>query len=793
MKHNRILLTCMLWVTLAIGANAANHATPPVIDVVIEVIHVNDDDDSAAGANEVIDFNEVDTDSGELSKVTITLKKLLDQESVDKYGSGKLKAVITGKNYVRIWKNADRSELITLSDKTIFVKDVSIGMTQDYVEIFYVEGIKHTITKEDVIIEAGYTVDTAEIAKDTAKTGVWQVDLDVDSENKAIPWNKKDFTRGIDDTADAIEASIEDNHPGKIYFTGTQPDVDGDGVPDWGDGYGVAGGKFIDKGQFLPVVVELPEPYDMSLAKVQFGYTLSPLLTSTPAEGAVWTIPSAGMRLWKKDAIEERTSDDLIKPDAAGIIKWSDLAGSSRKVTLYIEAVSDGDFYGRKELKITVTGDGPTSVEDKVFVHILPLKLMAHKRGSIQNPGALISGKEVVTIENADLDQFDHEDNARALTPADVSNSELQDARKNRSNGQKLTAGALEFDNDFVKLYCDSSLIPKDTKLTIEVEIVSPAGTKAISTDKIFFYTKDGNKVDLSQLKLANAEIPTSGVMHDLFNKSRGIFVELGDLGSASENSGQTEINHLKECTVRLQINGNTSMDAIKLKRGGFWIYDRTSNIGLSFNDGVVDFKTTGAVDKLDEGVMLYGPYETKSGRPGVNDDKTKNKGPTPAGWWMLTERTGSSDSGSFAWRGNKWMRSGDTQSDRTKFPYPLTDPKADVGKDQTPRVYQGGYSIWNVAGHFVAGQRIYDPATDGETRPIPLMFKFDLIKMLNSQTKRDAIQIHPDGHNDGTLGCIGLQIYQEAIRTNYLLKQFRAIPISVRGTPSNSWNTPPE
>ena len=430
---------------------------------------------------------------------------------------------------------------------------------------------------------------------------------------------------------------------------------------------------------------------------------------------------------------------------------------------------------------------------DKVAIQTMDL--IAHKRGTIDKPGAQISGKEVVTIENADLDQFDHEDNMRTLTPADVTNIQLQDARKNRSSGQKLTAGALQFDNDFVKLYCDGSLIPKDTKLTIEFEIVSPTGTEGISAENIFFYTKDGNHVQLSQLTLANTEIPTSGVMHDLFDKNRGLFLELGDLGSASVNAAQTEINHLKECTVKLKINGITTMEGIKVRRGGFWIYDRTSNNGLSFHDGIVTFKNDGALDKLNDGIMLFGPYEIKSGQRDCNDDKIKNKGPTPAGWWMLTERTGSSDGGSFEWRENqhKWMRSGNTQSDRTKFPSPLSDPKADRNKDQSPRVYQGGYSIWNVTGHFEEEQRIYDPAVDGELRPIPLMFKFDLIKILTSQTVRDAIQIHPDGHNDGTLGCIGLQNYQEAIRTNFLLKQFRAIPISVRGAPSNSWNTPPK
>ena len=130
-------------------------------------------------------------------------------------------------------------------------------------------------------------------------------------------------------------------------------------------------------------------------------------------------------------------------------------------------------------------------------------------------------------------------------------------------------------------------------------------------------------------------------------------------------------------------------------------------------------------------------------------------------------------------------------QRDRTKFPYPLTSAKAVLGKDRSPKIYQGGYSLWDVAGHFEAGQRIYDPTTDGATSPTSTHFKFDLNQLQPSQTKRDNIQIHPDGHNDGTAGCIGLQNYQDAIRVNWLLKHFRATPIDVRRAPSNSFNAP--
>ncbi len=380
MKHNRILLTCMLWVTLAIGANAANHATPPVIDVVIEPIHVNDDDDSAAGANEVIDFNEVDTDSGELSKVTITLKKLLDQESVDKYGSGKIKAVITGKNYVRIWKNADRSELITLSDKTIFDKDVSIGMSQDYVKIFYLEGIEHTITKEDVIIEAGYTVDTAEIAKDTAKTGVWQVDMDVDSNNN----NAFDFS-GFDKAEDEIEFSQKQAQLGKVCIANNQRNPETERVPGWADGFNAAAPTEDDTlkdVQFVPVRINLEKPFDPRKTKIKFIYTASPPKSVTTAQipntqASNYVLPDGLGRLWKADATAKRNKESVVDDGhfipANEFIEWGKIA-QGNSADLYFECVRGST--AKESLKIEVT-EGNVVCEDYVNMSFESLEALS--------------------------------------------------------------------------------------------------------------------------------------------------------------------------------------------------------------------------------------------------------------------------------------------------------------------------------------------------------------------------------------------------------------------------------
>jgi len=448
------------------------------------------------------------------------------------------------------------------------------------------------------------------------------------------------------------------------------------------------------------------------------------------------------------------------------------------------------------------------------LVLLLPVDLVAHKRGTINTPGGRIQRPaegdyEAVTIENGDLDQFDNVANARVLTPADADNADLQDAKKNRvatQEGGNLGAVALANDDDFIKVYIEHG-IPDGLKFDAELELVEAAGTQKITKDKIFLYTKEGKAVDISTLKFTDSVIPSSGAMHDFFDKDRGLFVEIGDLGELASGRAlaEAERDHFKEITLRLKAKFQEVeiTPEVKIKRGGFWVYDRSRNSGLSLFDGKGHVKPNTNTLEVHDGKIITSWFETKNGQRGTSNESTSNKGPSPDGWYDLSERTAYSDDGTFEWRqAGYYKRSGNIQSDRTIFPLPLNEKKSDINKDRSPQIYQGGYSLWkgNIdgsstgEGHISSGdQRIYDPGVDGNTAPTSVKFKFDMQPDASTnRAGRSALQVHPDGHNDGTLGCIGLQSYQEALRVKFLMRHLRATGVDVRNQPTKSWNTPP-
>ena len=121
-----LLLGTFLPIQTILGVN---QPTPPGVSVKIAPIHVNDDDDTEAGSNDVIDINESDRDlgdgnEGEISEVRITLTKLANDESVEKYGAGTIKITLeSGRELIRLWKNGDRSEEIGVGSDGVIMEE----------------------------------------------------------------------------------------------------------------------------------------------------------------------------------------------------------------------------------------------------------------------------------------------------------------------------------------------------------------------------------------------------------------------------------------------------------------------------------------------------------------------------------------------------------------------------------------------------------------------------------------------------------------------------------------------
>ena len=233
-------------------------------------------------------------------------------------------------------------------------------------------------------------------------TTVYQVDLDIDSNN-----NHAFAFAGFDDAEDKIEASEKpdakgNKPPGKIVISSSLTNSDSDDVPDFADGFNLAvgSGKIInelahvsDTLQFVPVQVELKEPFNTATAKVKFTYdpASKPELSAdgiaftgsgTTEDPYVFHLNKGGMRLWRKKSTE-RTSclavpnGDFIPADTQ--INWTDIATESstpRVAKLYLEYIetSPAQAAGRRNFAVTAT-ENSAECKDTANITLLPVEV----------------------------------------------------------------------------------------------------------------------------------------------------------------------------------------------------------------------------------------------------------------------------------------------------------------------------------------------------------------------------------------------------------------------------------
>ncbi|MEO5367581.1 MAG: hypothetical protein H7831_14745 [Magnetococcus sp. WYHC-3] len=202
---------------------------------------------------------------------------------------------------------------------------------------------------------------------------VLKVDLDVDSDN--------DEGFGAPDRDPVLEDAIEadSTKPGK--FVGVNDDdSDGDGIPDYADGYnwdGASGTVAEQKDDastqddFIQLIVELPEPIDLSVANLKITYSDSdPASVTHSGTPAVWAPGSGKLRIWKKDGNQIRNKNsakatsnpgDYVPAGEYADVSKLGLSGSTRTVTLYVEGVDKSAVIGDQEIKIETDPDGAGS------------------------------------------------------------------------------------------------------------------------------------------------------------------------------------------------------------------------------------------------------------------------------------------------------------------------------------------------------------------------------------------------------------------------------------------------
>src|SRR5262249_54622980 len=140
-------------------------------------------------------------------------------------------------------------------------------------------------------------------------------------------------------------------------------DTDGDGIPDFADGYNLDGrsddalSQLDDRTegeQFVPIVLELPAPIDPTAALVRLTSGSDPLAVQVRTDdesGQMIYTPSVGrQRLWSEPGDHVRDGRDI--EDGGDYIvpirphKWSNLAASGREVTLWLEALAPSGYPG---------------------------------------------------------------------------------------------------------------------------------------------------------------------------------------------------------------------------------------------------------------------------------------------------------------------------------------------------------------------------------------------------------------------------------------------------------------
>jgi hypothetical protein len=97
------------------------------------------------------------------------------------------------------------------------------------------------------------------------------------------------------------------------------------------------------------------------------------------------------------------------------------------------------------------------------------------------------------------------------------------------------------------------------------------------------------------------------------------------------------------------------------------------------------------------------------------------------------------------------------------------------VGRNgaQLGYLQQGSYCQWATAGNRTAYTH------NGANPPSSIQFKFELVEAYEFTT-RTNLQIHPDGFNDGTAGCVGMQNYNDCCKIFFLLRHYYGTSLRV-------------
>lgn len=667
-------------------------------------------------------------------------------------------------------------------------------------ETFYVEGFKTGQVEFAAAITCG-------AQPSFATTKVYEVDLDIDSIN-----DNGYAAEGYDDGEDRIEASEKEENgvmkPGKVILATPFEDYDGDGIQDYAD-------STIPKKKFVPLKLHLKEPFEPKYTKITLDYEESkPELAVVPQGEVAPTVPDiskGGLRLWKKDAPTTRAEADHIESkDTDGELiehKWEDIIKNAakvsedkREVTLYLEYVDkeDPEVSGKKSITVTAKqgeGEEAAKCQDICNVTLTPIVIIAHEKGTHAAPGEKKAkrnggeyGYETVMMENGNS-QSSEESTER---DCDLS-GDLNAYRK--TNDRDLVKVVLKYPTK--RKLQGASLELLHDGMEVDGIKTTPATAVTINgASRIKFYKEDGTYIenpsnDLQIPDLGNP--PADRYLSKIVTDGEvTLFIEGGnEFGSLPA----AKCSRLGGAMLRLKINYDNMecIDKLLVYRGGFLVFTLPKTAAplpvngvlgsLRFYDGKgrIRHDFGGKGKEFDKDVTHMGQlitsWSARSGTNGGEDyDVTDQGGHVPPGWWRISDGGGL----------------GKSQMD---------DDNKKLGEDR--RITQGSYIRWRQDDEnpSYATKYKYDGSEEHDRDiglPERIGFKYNMtpilardpqttissndvaIKDVKESSNRYAIQIHPDGKQNGTGGCIGIQNFEDCKEVRAALTNYKKLTIKV-------------
>lgn len=263
------------------------------------------------------------------------------------YDTATLDIIHIGTATNEMWRNAADTNLcaIPLSSNTYPTNGIQVWSDPPGIDALNFMACTCTAGVYQVYLTHG----ACGVAQVTVK--LLHVDLDIDTFNIAkfaIP----ERTIEEDQSEDITDKRLFGKH-----IATNLSDKDGDGIPDYADGYNLDScvgnaDDTVTNELFVPLVLELKAPIDLTAAKIRFRYSGSnpaQATTNAPAEGSI--------RIWRKPGNKARTLADYVVPDQLYAGAYFGFTGSKGLSTNYVEGIAASAVWGDVAITVEVEPD----------------------------------------------------------------------------------------------------------------------------------------------------------------------------------------------------------------------------------------------------------------------------------------------------------------------------------------------------------------------------------------------------------------------------------------------------